>query len=267
MNEMSGKHKVLIDRYFAVARAISHQTGLHYRGQAIYNKTQLLPYLACHINSITPLGETTDDIALKGKLDSIALNIELSDPQIHKNYRPTNPADIFLFDFFLSFEALTLGLNLMRWRRKTNMKAICGPARAHLPSGVRRGRRAGRLDDLSRSALRRHEGSTHGARRDVEVQCVDIVEGGDDDIARVGERARGGYAHEARQRRRQCRRGPSPDRTGGETRGPRQSCAPTSQRGRRKSEGCRRCLRTGSSGRGRTHLSEPRSLDGGDASP
>ena len=97
---MNERHKILIERFFAVARAMSQQTGLHYRGQVIYNKAKPLPHLACHINNPIPPCETMNDIVLRGKLDSIALNLDLSDPHIHKNYRPTNPVDIFLFDFF-----------------------------------------------------------------------------------------------------------------------------------------------------------------------
>ena len=97
---MNERQKILIERSFAVARAISQQTGLHYRGQVIYNKAKPLSHLACHINNLILPCEAMNDIVLKGKLDSIALNLDLSDPHIHKNYRPTNPVDILLFDVF-----------------------------------------------------------------------------------------------------------------------------------------------------------------------
>ena len=100
MTKMNERHKILLNQSFAVARAISRQTNLQYRGQMIYNQGKPLSHLACHINNLTPPCQPIDTLALKGKLDSIALKIELSNPKIHKDYRPTNPIDILLFDLF-----------------------------------------------------------------------------------------------------------------------------------------------------------------------
>ena len=63
MTKMNERHKILDNQSFAVARAISRQTGLQYRGQMIYNQGKPLSHLACHINNLTPPCQTMNTCA------------------------------------------------------------------------------------------------------------------------------------------------------------------------------------------------------------
>ncbi|MGF1776660.1 cobaltochelatase CobT-related protein [Vibrio nomapromontoriensis] len=94
--------KRLLDSSVAVARAISHDANLNYRGHRLYQGNHPCYFLAAHVNDLTFHSRHNHDVdhaSTRGKIDSAAIRILFSDRELHRSLRPDSEIERLLFDF------------------------------------------------------------------------------------------------------------------------------------------------------------------------
>ena len=86
MASVSSQQKKILDLSVSVARAISGEDTLSYRGDRLYKGNRPFYFLSAHTNDLTFLTRhelTKSKQATQGKMDSAALRLLLSDSHMH----------------------------------------------------------------------------------------------------------------------------------------------------------------------------------------
>lgn len=102
MANISSQQKKILDIGVAVARAISGELNLNYRGERLYNGSRPCYHLSAHTNDLTFVSRhelINSKLSMNGKIDSSALRLLLSDAELHYSLRPKNEVERLLFDF------------------------------------------------------------------------------------------------------------------------------------------------------------------------
>ncbi|WP_373960289.1 cobalamin biosynthesis protein CobT [Vibrio gigantis] len=102
MVNVSSQQKKILDLGVSVARAISGELNLNYRGERLYNGNRPCYYQSAHTNDLTFVSShelTNSKISMQGKIDSSALRLLLSDTDLHYSLRPKNEVERLLYDF------------------------------------------------------------------------------------------------------------------------------------------------------------------------
>ncbi|PAU38482.1 cobalamin biosynthesis protein CobT [Vibrio coralliilyticus] len=102
MASVSSQQKKILDLSVSVARAISGEDTLSYRGDRLYKGSRPFYFLSAHTNDLTFLTRhelTKSKQATQGKMDSAALRLLLSDSHLHQARRPEHDIERLLFDF------------------------------------------------------------------------------------------------------------------------------------------------------------------------
>lgn len=89
----------------ASIRALSGQSGLHFRGRRLYRDDNLLPPFAPHLS---PKPEVDDFTSFRGAADSMALRLRYADAKLHKSLTPTKPTERMLFEMLEQFRVEAL---------------------------------------------------------------------------------------------------------------------------------------------------------------
>ncbi|MDL5027555.1 cobalamin biosynthesis protein CobT [Vibrio sp. TMPB1044] len=102
MANVSSQQKKILDLGVSVARAISGELNLNYRGERLYNGNSPCYYQSAHTNDLTFVSRhdlTNSKLSMQGKIDSSALRLLLSDTDLHYSLRPKNEVERLLYDF------------------------------------------------------------------------------------------------------------------------------------------------------------------------
>ncbi|MEZ8398962.1 cobalamin biosynthesis protein CobT [Vibrio splendidus] len=102
MANVSSQQKKILDIGVSVARAISGELNLNYRGERLYIGNSPCYYQSAHTNDLTfvSLHELKNSkLSMQGKIDSSALRLLLSDADLHYSLRPQNEIERLLYDF------------------------------------------------------------------------------------------------------------------------------------------------------------------------
>lgn len=102
MANVSSQQKKILDLSVSVARAISGNLTLNYRGERLYRGDQPYYFLSAHTNDLTFVSRhelTKSKMAMQGKIDSSALRLLVSDAELHYSQRPNGEVERLLFDF------------------------------------------------------------------------------------------------------------------------------------------------------------------------
>lgn len=100
------RHQQRIDDLCAATiRAVSGQAGLHFRGRRLYQGEKVLPPFAPHLS---PKPEIDDFSSFRGAADAMALRLRLSDAELHKRMRPSDPMERMLFEMLEQFRVESL---------------------------------------------------------------------------------------------------------------------------------------------------------------
>ncbi|CAH7026598.1 Aerobic cobaltochelatase cobT subunit [Vibrio chagasii] len=102
MANISSQQKKILDIGVSVARAISGELNLNYRGARLYNGSRPCYHLSAHTNDLTFVSRhelINSKLSMNGKIDSSALRLLLSDAELHYSLRPKNEVERLLFDF------------------------------------------------------------------------------------------------------------------------------------------------------------------------
>ncbi|WP_210472568.1 cobaltochelatase CobT-related protein [Vibrio crassostreae] len=102
MANVSSQKKKILDLGVSVARAISGELNLNYRGERLYNGNVPCYYQSAHTNDLTLVSRhelTNSKLSMQGKIDSSALRMLLSDAELHYSLRPKNEVERLLYDF------------------------------------------------------------------------------------------------------------------------------------------------------------------------
>ena len=106
----------------ATLRALSGQSGLHYRGRKLWQGKALLPSFAPHLHPhaaadaalagaslAAPDGPIADDLAsFRGAADGVALRLRTSDRALHQGLRPALPMARRVFDLLEQYRSESL---------------------------------------------------------------------------------------------------------------------------------------------------------------
>ena len=102
MANISSQQKKILDIGVSVARAISGELNLNYRGERLYKGSRPCYHLSAHTNDLTFVSRhelVNSKLSMNGKIDSSALRLLLSDTDLHYSLRPKNEVERLLFDF------------------------------------------------------------------------------------------------------------------------------------------------------------------------
>lgn len=102
MANVSSQQKKILDLGVSVARAISGELNLNYRGERLYNGNSPCYYQSAHTNDLTFVSRhelTNSKRSMQGKIDSSALRLLFSDTDLHCSLRPKNEVERLLYDF------------------------------------------------------------------------------------------------------------------------------------------------------------------------
>ncbi|PCD86518.1 Aerobic cobaltochelatase subunit CobT [Vibrio mediterranei] len=102
MANVSSRQKKILDLSVSVARAISGDATLNYRGERLYKGDQPCYFLSAHANDLTFVSRhelTKSKLAMQGKIDSSAFRLLISDAELHYSLRPSHEVERLLFDF------------------------------------------------------------------------------------------------------------------------------------------------------------------------
>ncbi|NAZ93018.1 cobaltochelatase CobT-related protein [Vibrio toranzoniae] len=102
MANVSSQQKKILDLGVSVARAISGELNLNYRGERLYNGNSPCYYQSAHTNYLTFVSRhelTNSKLSMQGKIDSSALRLLFSDTDLHCSLRPKNEVERLLYDF------------------------------------------------------------------------------------------------------------------------------------------------------------------------
>ena len=102
MANISSQQKKILDIGVSVARAISGELNLNYRGERLYKGSRPYYHLSAHTNDLTFVSRhelVNSKLSMNGKIDSSALRLLLSDAELHYSLRPKNEVERLLFDF------------------------------------------------------------------------------------------------------------------------------------------------------------------------
>ncbi|WP_061016427.1 cobaltochelatase CobT-related protein [Vibrio splendidus] len=102
MANISSQQKKILDIGVSVARAISGELNLNYRGERLYKGSRPCYHLSAHTNDLTFVSRhelVNSKLSMNGKIDSSALRLLLSDAELHYSLRPKNEVERLLFDF------------------------------------------------------------------------------------------------------------------------------------------------------------------------
>lgn len=89
----------------ASMRALSGQSGLHFRGRQLYRDTQALPPFALHLR---PQPDVDDFASFRGAADGMALRLRFSDAALHQSLCPTEVMERTLFGMLEQFRTEAL---------------------------------------------------------------------------------------------------------------------------------------------------------------
>ncbi|MEZ9723394.1 cobalamin biosynthesis protein CobT [Vibrio splendidus] len=102
MANVSSQQKKILDLGVSVARAISGELSLNYRGERLYKGNSPCYYQSAHTNDLTFVAHhelKNSKLSMQGKIDSSALRLLLSDADLHYSLRPKNEVERLLYDF------------------------------------------------------------------------------------------------------------------------------------------------------------------------
>lgn len=102
MANVSSQQKKILDLGVSVARAISGELSLNYRGERLYKGNIPCYYQSAHTNDLTFVSRhelKNSKLSMQGKIDSSALRLLLSDAELHYSLRPKNEVERLLYDF------------------------------------------------------------------------------------------------------------------------------------------------------------------------
>ncbi|MEZ8061250.1 MULTISPECIES: cobaltochelatase CobT-related protein [Vibrio] len=102
MANVSSQQKKILDLGVSVARAISGELSLNYRGERLYKGNIPCYYQSAHTNDLTFVSShelKNSKLSMQGKIDSSALRLLLSDAELHYSLRPKNEVERLLYDF------------------------------------------------------------------------------------------------------------------------------------------------------------------------
>lgn len=102
MANVSSHQKQILDASVSVARALSGESNLSYRGARLYKGDSPLYFLGAHTNDLTFVSKhdvVNSKLAMQGKIDSSALRLIYSDSKLHRNSRPDTEVARLLYDF------------------------------------------------------------------------------------------------------------------------------------------------------------------------
>ncbi|OMO28843.1 cobaltochelatase CobT-related protein [Vibrio lentus] len=102
MANVSSQQKKILDLGVSVARAISGELSLNYRGERLYKGNSPCYYQSAHTNALTFVSRhelKNSKLSMQGKIDSSALRLLLSDADLHYSLRPKNEVERLLYDF------------------------------------------------------------------------------------------------------------------------------------------------------------------------
>ncbi|MEZ9048950.1 cobalamin biosynthesis protein CobT [Vibrio sp. 10N.247.311.64] len=102
MANISSQQKKILDIGVSVARAISGELDLNYRGKRLYKGNKPCYYQSTHTNDLTFVSRhelKNSKLSMQGKIDSSALRLLLSDADLHYSLRPQNEIERLLYDF------------------------------------------------------------------------------------------------------------------------------------------------------------------------
>ncbi|TKF79442.1 cobalamin biosynthesis protein CobT [Vibrio kanaloae] len=102
MANVSSQQKKILDLGVSVARAISGELSLNYRGERLYKGNSPCYYQSAHTNDLTFFSRhelKNSKLSMQGKIDSSALRLLLSDAELHYSLRPKNEVERLLYDF------------------------------------------------------------------------------------------------------------------------------------------------------------------------
>ncbi|NOH92898.1 cobalamin biosynthesis protein CobT [Vibrio sp. AIC-3] len=102
MANISSQQKKILDIGVSVARAISGELDLNYRGERLYKGNNPCYYQSAHTNDLTFVSRhelKNSKLSMQGKIDSSALRLLLSDADLHYSLRPKNEVERLLYDF------------------------------------------------------------------------------------------------------------------------------------------------------------------------
>ncbi|GAL22722.1 aerobic cobaltochelatase CobT subunit [Vibrio maritimus] len=102
MANVSSQQKKILDTSVSVARALSGESNLNYRGTRLYKGDIPFYFLGAHINDLTFVSRhdlANNKLAMQGKVDSSALRLIYSDSKLHRNWRPDTEVARLLYDF------------------------------------------------------------------------------------------------------------------------------------------------------------------------
>ncbi|MDI3196305.1 cobalt chelatase [Pseudarthrobacter sp. AL07] len=89
----------------AAMRALSGQSGLHFRGPALYRESAPVPMPAPHLH---PGTDSTELEAFRGAADGMALRLQHSDAALHEKLCPATPARMLVFEMLEQFRTESL---------------------------------------------------------------------------------------------------------------------------------------------------------------
>jgi cobaltochelatase CobT len=100
------RHQQRIDDLCAASiRALSGQTGLHFRGRRLYRDDKPLPPFAPHLS---PKPNLDDFSSFRGAADAMALRLRCTNAELHTSLRPTDPMERMLFEMLEQFRVEAL---------------------------------------------------------------------------------------------------------------------------------------------------------------
>lgn len=108
MANISSQQKKILDIGVSVARAISGELNLNYRGERLYNGSRPCYHLSAHTNDLTFVSRhelINSKLSMNGKIDSSALRLLLSDAELHYSLRPKTKSSAYCSIFANRYES------------------------------------------------------------------------------------------------------------------------------------------------------------------
>ncbi|PSW21729.1 cobalt chelatase [Photobacterium sanctipauli] len=126
MKPLKREHQKRRELCVSTLRALSNEQKLHYRGDHLYIKNEIVPVHAPHLREQEAASiAATDFIIQRGKADAISLRLRYSDPELHRQLCPQAPIARLIFEILeqLRCESYAAHPSTTLLGMKTNIEA------------------------------------------------------------------------------------------------------------------------------------------------